>query len=48
MTPSPRRATPFIALGIAFVVIGISGQRAFIYVGIVFMIIGVVESRRAR
>jgi energy-converting hydrogenase Eha subunit A len=48
MTTSTRRATPFIALGIAFVVIGISGQRAFIYVGIVFMIIGVVESRRAR
>jgi hypothetical protein len=40
---------PFLALGIAFIVIGITTQRAFLYVGIVFLAIAVgmlVRSRR--
>lgn len=36
-----RRAIPFIALGTAFLGVGIVSQRAFIYVGIVFLALGV-------
>jgi hypothetical protein len=41
MRLSLHRATPFVAIGIAFLVIGLSGSRALIYVGIVFIIIGI-------
>ncbi len=41
-----KRGIPFIAIGTAFLGIGITGQRAFIYVGIVFLILGVVLLRR--
>jgi hypothetical protein len=40
---------PFLAIGIAFVAIGISGQRTLLYVGVVFVLIGIallVRSRR--
>lgn len=43
-----KRGIPFIALGTAFLGIGITGQRTFIYVGLVFLIIGVVLLRRTR
>lgn len=43
-----KRGIPFIALGTAFLGIGIAGQRAFIYVGLVFLILGVVLLRRKR
>jgi hypothetical protein len=48
MTPLARRAAPFIAIGIAFLAIGLSGNRTFIYVGIVFMLIGIIRGRGAR
>ncbi|HVG30070.1 MAG TPA: hypothetical protein VM864_10255 [Pyrinomonadaceae bacterium] len=48
MTPLARRAAPFIVIGIAFLAIGLSGNRAFIYAGIVFMLIGVIRGRRTR
>lgn len=41
MSRLPRRAIPFIALGTAFLGIGVAGQRAFIYVGIVFLALGI-------
>ena len=37
---------PFITLGISFMAIGFSGQRAFIPIGIVFLIIGAVLLRK--
>ncbi len=40
---------PFLAIGIAFVAIGVSGQRTLLYVGVVFVLIGIallVRSRR--
>lgn len=40
---------PFLAIGIAFVAIGISGQRTLLYTGVVFVLIGIallVRSRR--
>lgn len=39
---------PFLALAIAFIAIGISGQRAFIYIGVVFLVIAVAMFRRRR
>ena len=40
----------FLALGIAFIVIGISGsgQKTFLYIGIVFMVLGALGFRRSR
>lgn len=43
-----KRGIPFIALGTAFLGVGITSQRAFLYVGIVFLIIGVVLLKRTR
>ncbi|HZG54537.1 MAG TPA: hypothetical protein VEZ40_20715 [Pyrinomonadaceae bacterium] len=37
-----KRGIPFIALGTAFLGIGMTGQRTFLYVGIAFLIIGLV------
>ncbi len=36
-----RRAIPFIALGTAFLGVGMVSQRAFMYVGVVFIALGV-------
>lgn len=33
-----RAGFPFIALGIAFVVLGITTNRTFLYVGIIFIV----------
>ena len=43
-----NRGIPFIALGTAFLGIGIASQRTFIYVGIVFLLLGVILLRRKR
>jgi hypothetical protein len=45
-----RQATPgvFIALGVAFVAIGASGQRAFLGIGAVFLVVGFVILARER
>ena len=43
-----KRGIPFIALGTAFLGIGIAGQRTFLYVGIVCLIIGIILLRRTR
>jgi hypothetical protein len=46
-----RAGTPgivFIALGAAFVAIGISGQRAFLAMGVAFLLIGFVIFFRQR
>jgi len=37
---------PFIALGIAFVAIGFTGQRTFIAIGVVFLVLGILALRR--
>jgi len=33
---------PFLTVGIAFIALGISGQRTFIYLGIVFLVLALV------
>ena len=35
-----------LVIGIAFIAIGISGQRTFIPIGIVFLILGAIRLRR--
>ncbi len=38
----------FLALGIAFIAIGIGGQKTFIPIGIVFMVVAALGLRRSR
>jgi hypothetical protein len=40
------RFAPFLALAIAFIAIGISGQRAFIGIGVAFLVLAVVMMRK--
>ncbi len=35
-----KAGIPFLVIGIAFIALGISGQKAFIAIGIVFMALG--------
>ena len=45
----PRHAAlPFLTIGIALIVIGISGNRTFLYVGIPFLLIALVTILRSR
>ncbi|MGH9928133.1 MAG: hypothetical protein ACREA9_02785 [Pyrinomonadaceae bacterium] len=44
----PKSSIAFLVLAIAFIAIGISGQRAFIYVGIVFLVIALLRWGRRR
>lgn len=39
---------PFLVIGIAFVSIGIIGQRTFLYAGVVFVLIGIAGLMRNR
>ena len=36
----------FFALAIAFITIGLSGQRTFLYVGLAFMVIAILRLAR--
>lgn len=38
----------FLAIGIAFLVIGITGQKAFIPIGFVFIVLGALRMQRSR
>ena len=38
---------PFLAIGIAFLAIGLSGNRAFIAIGAAFIVIAFIRMRRA-
>ena len=44
----PKAGIPFLVIGIAFIAIGISGQKAFIAIGIVFMALGAALLVRQR
>lgn len=44
----PKAGLPFLVIGIAFIALGISGQKAFIAIGIVFLAIGGALMARAR
>ena len=38
----------FLALGIALIAVGLSGQHTFIYVGVAFLIVALLRLRRRR
>lgn len=44
----PKAGLPFLVIGIAFIALGISGQKAFIAIGIAFLAIGAVLIARQR
>lgn len=44
----PKAGIPFLVIGIAFIALGISGQKAFIAIGIVFLAIGGAMLARQR
>ena len=49
MTRFSKRALPFIAIGTAFLGLGLAGRRTFVFVGVVFVVLGIalaVGSRR--
>jgi hypothetical protein len=48
MNRSVARGGAFIAVGVAFIAIGSSGQRAFLPIGLAFVVIGVVFIARQR
>ena len=39
---------PFLAIGIAFIALGISGQRAFLAIGVAFLAVGAALIFRQR
>jgi len=41
-----RAGYPFIAIGVAFIAIGISGRRTFILAGLAFLAVGFITLRR--
>jgi hypothetical protein len=43
-----RAMFPFIALGIAFVTLGITSNRVFLYLGIIFIVIALASFARGR
>ena len=46
MSKIGRAGYPFVAIGIAFMAIGIIGKRAFIAIGLAFLVIGYLTLRR--
>lgn len=44
----PKVGLPFLVIGIAFIALGISGQKAFLAIGIAFMVLGAVLMARQR
>lgn len=39
---------PFLIIGLAFLVLGASGRRAFVAIGLAFLVIGIVFLARQR
>ena len=39
---------PFLVIGIAFVVLGINGQRAFLAIGLAFIVLGLIMAIRMK
>jgi hypothetical protein len=47
-TKTARSTVPFFVLGVAFVAIGVAGNRVFIAIGLAFMAIYFAQVARAR
>jgi len=39
---------PFMVIGIAFIVLGMNGKRAFFAIGIVFLILSMISATRLK
>ena len=39
---------PFLVIGIAFIVLGMNGQRAFFAIGIAFLVLGFIMAIRSK
>jgi hypothetical protein len=48
MTRFSKRAFPFIAIGTAFLGLGLAGRRPFIFVGVVFIVLGIALLKGSR
>ncbi len=46
MKPGP--GVPFLVIGIAFIALGITGQRVFLAIGVVFLALGAALMARQR
>ena len=44
----PKAGLPFLVIGMAFIALGISGQKAFIGIGVVFLAVGTAMLARQR
>jgi hypothetical protein len=44
----PRATLPFLGLGTAFIVIGLTSNRVFLYLGIVFCVLALTSFARGR
>ncbi|MGI9165247.1 MAG: hypothetical protein ACR2G5_02475 [Pyrinomonadaceae bacterium] len=44
----PKQSIAFLAIGLAFIASGLSGQKAFIAIGIVFLVLALLRIRRKR
>jgi hypothetical protein len=48
MNKSTAGGLAFVAVGVAFIALGSSGQRAFLPIGVAFLLIGFVFTMRQR
>jgi hypothetical protein len=48
MTRFSKRALPFIAIGTAFLGLGLAGRRTFIFAGVVFIVLGIALLKGSR
>ena len=48
MSPTRRPAIVFIAIGTAFIGLGLSGRSTFLFIGLTFLILGIAFLRRRR
>jgi LPXTG-motif cell wall-anchored protein len=48
MNKSSRAALPFLGVGLAFLAIGIGGQKTFLILGLVFLVLAFVFYRQRK
>jgi hypothetical protein len=48
MRGTSRAGYAYVAIGIAFMGIGLNGRRAFLAIGAAFFVIGIIAIRRSR
>ena len=46
MSTKPKAGVVFLVLGLAFIALGLAGQRVFLILGLVFLVIGLAGAIR--